>query len=158
MAETEQAGAAGLQRVGQAGVTSGGAAATPGAKALAMVAGLRQRVMALPAGKRTWLFASVAFLAAICVGMMWFAGRPDWRVLFSGLDGKDVQQVSQELAAAGIPYEMTADGGGAGAHDWDAGRGADGAGSPGAAAAFVVFGAGEGGEGLGGLEAEAGDV
>jgi flagellar M-ring protein FliF len=77
-----------------------------------MVAGLRQRVMALPAGKRTWLFASVAFLGAICVGMVWFAERPDWRVLFSGLDGKDVQQVSQELAGAGIPYEMTADGGG----------------------------------------------
>ena len=112
MAETEQAGAAGLQRVGQAGVTGGGTAATPGAKALAMVAGLRQRVMALPAGKRTWLFASVAFLAAICVGMMWFAGRPDWRILFSGLDGKDVQQVSQELAAAGIPFETTADGAG----------------------------------------------
>jgi flagellar M-ring protein FliF len=44
--------------------------------------------------------------------MFWFAGRPDWRVLFSGLDGKDVQQVSQELAAAGIPYETTADGAG----------------------------------------------
>ena len=28
------------------------------------------------------------------------------------MDGKDAQQVSQELAAAGIPYEMTADGGG----------------------------------------------
>jgi flagellar M-ring protein FliF len=89
-------------------LTGGG----PGEKALAMVAGLRQRVMAMPAGKRTWLLASVAFLAAICLGMVWYAGRPDWRVLFSGLDGKDVQQVSQELAAAGIPYEMTADGGG----------------------------------------------
>ncbi len=66
----------------------------------------------MPAGKRTWLIASVVFLAAMCAGMIWFAGRPDWRVLFSGLDGKDVQQVSQELAAAGIPYEMTADGGG----------------------------------------------
>src|SRR5258708_22411906 len=111
MAETEQAG---LQRVGQGAtsVAGGGVAATQSAKALEMVAGLRQRVMALPAGKRTWLFASVAFLGAICVGMVWFAERPDWRVLFSGLDGKDVQQVSQELAGAGISYEMTADGGG----------------------------------------------
>ena len=31
-------------------------------------------------------------------------------MLFSGLDGKDTQQVSQELAAAGIPYELTTDG------------------------------------------------
>ena len=110
MAETDQAGAAGLQRVGQgaASVTGGG----PAERALAMMAGLRQRVMALPAGKRAWLFASCAFLAAMCAGMIWFAGRPDWRILFSGLDGKDVQQVSQELAAAGIPYEMTVDGGG----------------------------------------------
>ena len=67
----------------------------------------------MPAGKRTWLIASVVFLAAMCVVMIWFAERLDWRVLFSGLDGKDVQQVSQkELAAAGIPFETTADGAG----------------------------------------------
>src|SRR5437868_9867031 len=48
----------------------------------------------------------------MCAAMIWFAGRPDWGVLFSGLDGKDVQQVSQELSAAGIPYEATVDGSG----------------------------------------------
>jgi flagellar M-ring protein FliF len=111
MAEADQAGTAGLQRSAQGGgaaVVGGG----PTEKILAMVAGIRQRMMALPTGKRNWLLASVAFLAAMCVGMAWYAGRPDWRVLFSGLDGKDVQQVSQELAAAGIPYETTVDGGG----------------------------------------------
>jgi flagellar M-ring protein FliF len=77
-----------------------------------MAASMRERLMAMPAGKRTWLIAAGVFLAAVCAGMAWFAGRPDWRVLFSGLDGKDVQQVSQELAAAGIPYETTADGSG----------------------------------------------
>jgi flagellar M-ring protein FliF len=107
MAETEQVGGAGMQRAGQAG--SGVAVGGPAEKALAMTAAMRERLMAMPAGKRTWLIASAVFLAAICAGMMWFAGRPDWRVLFSGLDGKDVQQVSQELAAAGIPYETTAD-------------------------------------------------
>ncbi len=110
MAETEQAGGAGMQRTGQAGAGLGGGSATE--KALAMVTATRERLMAMPAGKRTWLIASVMFLATMCAGMMWFAGRPDWRVLFSGLDGKDVQQVSQELAAAGIPYETTAEGGG----------------------------------------------
>src|SRR3984885_10537060 len=99
MAETEQVGGAGMQRAGQtnAGITGGG----PGEKAVAMAA-----------GKRTWLIASAVFLAAMCAGLLWYAGRPDWRVLFSGLDGKDVQQVSPELAAAGIPYETTVDGGG----------------------------------------------
>jgi flagellar M-ring protein FliF len=110
MAETGQVGGAGIQRAGEAGagLTSGG----PAAKALAMAAAMRERLMAMPAGKRTWLIASGVFLAAMCAGMVWFAGRPDWRVLFSGLDGKDVQQVSQELSAAGIPYETTSDGAG----------------------------------------------
>jgi flagellar M-ring protein FliF len=110
MAETEQVGGAGLQRAGQvAGEASGG---SPLEKVTTMAAAARTRLMAIPAGKRTWLIAAVAFLAAMCAGMFWFAGRPDWRVLFSGLDGKDVQQVSQELAAAGIPFETTADGAG----------------------------------------------
>jgi flagellar M-ring protein FliF len=109
MAETEQAGGAGIQRAAQGGAgVSGG----PAEKVLAMMSAMRERVMAMPAGKRTWLIASAVFVAAMCAGMIWFAERPDWRVLFSGLDGKDSQQVAQELAAAGIPYETTADGAG----------------------------------------------
>src|SRR5438270_9669787 len=77
-----------------------------------MAAAMRERLMAMPAGKRTWLIALGVFLAAMCAGVIWFAGRPDWRVLFSGLDGKDVQQVSQELSVAGIPYETTVEGSG----------------------------------------------
>jgi len=99
-----------MQRAGQP--VAGAAAAGPMEKGLAIASALRDRLMAMPAGKRTWLIASAVFLAAMCAAMVWFAGRPDWRVLFSGLDGKDVQQVSQELAAAGIPYETTADGAG----------------------------------------------
>jgi flagellar M-ring protein FliF len=110
MAETEQVSGAGIQKAGQAstGVANGG----PLEKAQVMASVIRDRVMAMSTGKRTWLIASVVFVAAMCAGMLWFAGRPDWRVLFSGLDGKDVQQVSQELATAGIPYETTADGAG----------------------------------------------
>jgi len=107
MAETEQAGAAGMQRTTQGGAAVAGG---PAEKALVVVSAMRERLMAMPAQKRTWLIASVVFLAAMCAGMFWFAERPDWRVLFSGLDGKDSQQVAQELAAAGIPYETTADG------------------------------------------------
>lgn len=107
MAETEQTGGAGLQRAPQAAV-----AESPLDKAQATAAALWQRLTALPAGKRNGLIASLAFLAAACAAMVWYAGRPDWRVLFSGLDGKDVQQVSQELSAAGIPFELTPDGAG----------------------------------------------
>lgn len=110
MAETEQSGGTGMQRASQTGTgVSGG---SPAEKVLAMATAMRERLMAMPAGKRTWLIASGVFLAAMCAAMVWFVGRPDWRVLFNGLDAKDVQQVSQELAAAGIPYEATADGAG----------------------------------------------
>src|SRR6201995_4365112 len=111
MAEIEQVGGgAGMQRAGaaSAGLAGGG----PTQKALAMAGAMRGRLMAMHPGKRTWLIAFGVFLAAMCAGVIWFAGRPDWRVLFSGLDGKDVQQVSQELSAAGIPYETTVDGSG----------------------------------------------
>jgi flagellar M-ring protein FliF len=105
MTDSGQAGS-GLQRVEQAG------SAGPVKQALEMVAALRVRFAAMPARRRTWLAAGLVFLLAACAGMGWYAQRPDWRVLFSGLDPKDAQQVSQELAAAGIPYEMMADGSG----------------------------------------------
>ena len=109
MAEVEQTGGAGLQRAARADVA---APESPLEKVQAMGLALWRRVEALPSGKRNGLIASAAFLAAACAAMVWYAGRPDWRVLFSGLDGKDVQQVSQELSAAGIPFELTADGAG----------------------------------------------
>ncbi len=109
MAETGQEENRDLKRTAPAAMSVSGGA---GARAVAMASQLREKVMSLPAGRRTWLFASAAFLAAMAVAMVWFAGRKDWRPLFTGLDGKDVQQVSQELAAAGIPYQMTQDGGG----------------------------------------------
>jgi flagellar M-ring protein FliF len=111
MAETDQIVGVGIQQAGHAGARVAGGGG-PAEKVLTIVSTMRDRLMAMPAGKRTWLIASAVFLAAMCTVMIWFAGRPDWRVLFSGLDGKDVQQVSQELAAAGIPYETTADGAG----------------------------------------------
>jgi flagellar M-ring protein FliF len=107
MAEIEQAGGTGINRAVQGDIV---APEGPREKAQAMLSSMRDRLMALPAQKRAWLLASVVFLAAVCAGMVWFAQRPDWRVLFGGLDGKDSQQVAQELAAAGIPYETTADG------------------------------------------------
>jgi flagellar M-ring protein FliF len=110
MAETGQSEGIALQKpeLGAVNVAGSGTAAE---RAMAIVSSLRERVMALPAGKRTWLMASVAFVAAMCAAMAWYAGRTNWKTLFTGLEGKDVAQVSQELAAAGIPYQTTPDGG-----------------------------------------------
>lgn len=75
-----------------------------------VVSQARGHLAAMPAQRRTWLLGGSAMLLAVVAAMIWYAGRPDWRVLFSGLEGKDVQQVAQELGAAGIPFQMTADG------------------------------------------------
>ncbi|GGG81631.1 flagellar basal-body MS-ring/collar protein FliF [Edaphobacter dinghuensis] len=105
MAEIERAG---LEKTGQRAAEASGDGVVN--RAAAVASAMQQRLMAMPVGKRTWLIASAAFLAAACIGIMWYAQRPDWRVLFNGLDGKDTQQVSQELAAAGISFQMTPDG------------------------------------------------
>ncbi len=70
---------------------------------------LRSTIGALPAERRRWLGAGLLLIVAVVAGMSWYTTRPDWRVLFSGLDAKDVQSVSQELAAAGIGFELTSD-------------------------------------------------
>lgn len=106
MAETGQTEGGELQRTEPATPASGVAA-----RAAAMASTIRDRVMALPAGRRNSLVALVAFVAAMAAAMIWYAGRKDWKPLFTGLDGKDLQQVSQELGAAGIPYQSGADGG-----------------------------------------------
>jgi flagellar M-ring protein FliF len=107
MAETVQA--AGMTRKTAPPVVNPPAAG-PAQKAVAMATALRQRVMSMPPGRRSWFIASVCVIAAVCAAAGWYAQRPDWRVLFSGLEGRDVQQVSQELAAATIPYQLSSDG------------------------------------------------
>ena len=107
MADTEQQESTGLEKMQRAKAGPVNTRAT--GRMLDAVSALRERVMSLPAGKRTWLLASAVFVAAMAAAMTWYAGRTDWKPLFGGLDGKDVQQVSQELAAAGIQYRMTAD-------------------------------------------------
>ena len=74
-----------------------------------MAGDARGRFMGMPPSRRNWMAASALLVAAACAGMMWYAARPDWRILFSGLDAKDTQQIAQELSAAGIAFQMTED-------------------------------------------------
>ncbi|HET9099292.1 MAG TPA: flagellar basal-body MS-ring/collar protein FliF [Acidobacteriaceae bacterium] len=61
--------------------------------------------------RQRWAFlASLAVLLAVGGGMIWLAVRPDMRVLMSGLEARDAQQVEQELTEANIPYDLTPDG------------------------------------------------
>ena len=107
--EVAKGGTAAKPGVGPGTVQGAVQSATP-VSAQQMIENLRARLGAMQAGKRNMLLASVAFLAAAAAGLVWYAQRPDWRVLFSGMDARDAQQVSQELAAAGIAYRVTPDG------------------------------------------------
>lgn len=69
-----------------------------------------RRLSALPSRQRWIVLGSVAVLLAIAGGMLYLALRPDMRVLLSGLQAQDAQQVEQELTAAAIPYDVTPDG------------------------------------------------
>ena len=83
-----------------------------GKRALAVVDQVRTRFVAMPARRRTSLMVALAGVLAVVLAGAWYGGRTEWRVLFSGLEGKDGSQVAQELGAAGIPFQMTADGAG----------------------------------------------
>jgi flagellar M-ring protein FliF len=105
MAEAAKSGT-GLVATG--GIAGSGALDRVGA----MAGNVRGRFLAMPSGRRSWMIGSALMVGAIVAGMGWYGSRPDWRVLFAGLDSKDTQQIAQELTAAGIPYNMTEDGGG----------------------------------------------
>ncbi len=62
--------------------------------------------------QRRWAVAAAVLLAALAGGLLWYALRTEWRVLYANLDPEDARQVGQILAAAQIPYEPTADGAG----------------------------------------------
>lgn len=79
-------------------------------KALAVVSAAKTRFVSMPPKRRNWLIGAAIGLLAAVLGMGWYSERPDWRVLFSGLEAKDVALVSQELAAAGIAFQTTSDG------------------------------------------------
>ena len=78
-------------------------------QALAVIARGQKVLQAMPPKKRTGLLAGALMLAAVIAGMVWFLNRPDWRVLYSGLEPRDAGLVEQELGAAGIVYRTSSD-------------------------------------------------
>lgn len=69
------------------------------------------RWQSLPKAQRTRWAMLAAIALALTAGLSWYGSRTEWKVLFSGLDTKDVQVVSQELTAAGISAKISSDGG-----------------------------------------------
>lgn len=58
--------------------------------------------------QRTWAGISAVLLAGSIAFLAWYALRPDWRVLYAGLDPDDARQVAQTLLASQIQYDVDA--------------------------------------------------
>jgi len=100
----------------------GGAAAPGGGAGAGMDAGLGRRLRAawgraaaaaaaLPPAQRRWAGLALALALLAAGGLLWYAGRPEWRTLYAGLDPADAREIASGLTAAGIPFDLSADGG-----------------------------------------------
>ncbi|HUY95359.1 MAG TPA: flagellar basal-body MS-ring/collar protein FliF [Terracidiphilus sp.] len=61
--------------------------------------------------QRAWAVVSGALLASLTGFLLWYAVRPDWRILYADLDPDDARQIGQDLAQAQIPFDVAESGG-----------------------------------------------
>jgi flagellar M-ring protein FliF len=64
----------------------------------------------LPQRQRNWVLGGAALVAATLAGLIWYATRSDWRMLYAGLDPEDSRQMAQVLTQAQISFDLAADG------------------------------------------------
>jgi flagellar M-ring protein FliF len=76
----------------------------------AMLTAAKSRWLAMPASQRRLLLLCAAGLLVLSAISFWWNVRPDWRVLYSGLDSRDAAQLEQQLSSTGITYQVTPDG------------------------------------------------
>jgi len=73
--------------------------------------GCLQRFSSLDRPARIRLGIGLALFALMVAAAAWFAGRPDYRVLFANLSDKDGGAVVAQLAQMNVPYKYTEGGG-----------------------------------------------
>lgn len=83
---------------------------TTASRGQAVVAALHERWTAMEPARRLLLALSIAALLTLSGISVWWSSRPDWRVVFSGMDGRDTAMLQQQLTAAGVRYQTTPDG------------------------------------------------
>ena len=64
----------------------------------------------LSARQRQIAYSLFAVVAIAVVAIILLASRTDWKTLFAGLDPQDAREISAQLTAAGIPFEVSPDG------------------------------------------------
>ncbi|MGB7189930.1 MAG: flagellar basal-body MS-ring/collar protein FliF, partial [Acidobacteriaceae bacterium] len=80
------------------------------ARASAFAMEIAARFRQLDPAKRKRLAWAAAFLLACVVGLSWYATRTDWRTLYAGLAPEDAREMTTELTAANIPFDVSPDG------------------------------------------------
>ena len=79
-------------------------------RASAMMQSLAARLRGMEGQQRLWLLGAGG-LALLCIlGILWFATRTDWKVLYAGLESADAREIASELTAANIPFDVSPDG------------------------------------------------
>jgi|HubBroStandDraft_4_1064222.scaffolds.fasta_scaffold05470_6 flagellar M-ring protein FliF len=69
------------------------------------------RFRGLDSARRTRLMGVAALVIGCFAALLWYSTRTDWRTLYAGLDPDDAREMAQELTTAGIPYDVSPDGG-----------------------------------------------
>jgi flagellar M-ring protein FliF len=75
-----------------------------------LVAPLTTAFQQLSARQRQIAYALFAVAGIAVVAILLLASRTDWKTLFAGLDPQDAREISAQLTAAGIPFEVSPDG------------------------------------------------
>lgn len=86
------------------------AGATPDQGAAALWSNAKAAYGRLDARQRLWAAVAAGLVLAAAAGLLWYAARPDWRVLYTGLDAGDAREIAASLTAAGLPFDLGADG------------------------------------------------
>jgi flagellar M-ring protein FliF len=60
--------------------------------------------------QRLWGAVAVGLVALLAGGLVWYAARPDWRVLYAALDPQDAREIAAALTAASLPFDVSPDG------------------------------------------------
>jgi flagellar M-ring protein FliF len=93
------------------GVPGGPAGETDAGRRLrALWSGASAWLAGLDPRRRLWGGLAAALVLAMAGGLLWYAARPDWRVLYAGLEPEDGRGIAAGLTAAGLPFDVSADG------------------------------------------------
>jgi flagellar M-ring protein FliF len=79
-------------------------------RASAMMHGLIARLRGMEGQQRLWLLGAGGLSLLCFLGILWFATRTDWKILYAGLEPSDARGIASELTAANIPFDVSSDG------------------------------------------------